>query len=404
VSTETTARQIQLGDLLDTGELAAMLDEGYVRRQVHPSMPLAIYNYTEKAAYDRAWNDVTRQCRGLIVDTATTAVIARPFPKFFNYGEHDEATLSLDEPVIISDKMDGSLGIVYRGTDGKLAVATRGSFASEQAVHATRVLRERYPDFEPLDGYTELFEIVYPQNRIVLDYGAADDLFYLGSVHIATGRSFGPYPPGTVAANGKGWTGPRASVFEGRTLADALAMPPRANAEGIVVHYHGSDLRVKIKQDDYVALHRILTMTTARTVWEYLAVDACRHLITAPKHWGSRLAIDPARAAEILAVGPDWLVKLTDGVPDEFHGWLRTTIGSLRLRVSGERSALEAQAAGLRTEHGGDRKAFAQAVSGHPHAGALFLMLDGRDITTYLWKSAYPPPEKAWGARSEDVA
>jgi hypothetical protein len=27
-----------------------MLDQGYVRRQVHPSMPLAIYNYTEKAA------------------------------------------------------------------------------------------------------------------------------------------------------------------------------------------------------------------------------------------------------------------------------------------------------------------------------------------------------------------
>jgi len=401
MSAETTAPTILLGDLLDAAELVAMLDQGYVRRQLHPSMPLAIYNYTEKAAYDRVWNDITRQCRGLIVDTATTAVIARPFPKFFNYGEHDEATLSLDEPVTITDKMDGSLGILYRGTDGKLAIATRGSFASEQAIHATAVLRERYAaefEFWVADGeFTHLFEIVYPDNRIVVDYGAVDDLFYLGNVHIATGDTQGPAP-------GNGWPGPQATVFEGRTLGHALSMEPRPNCEGIVVHYWHNDLRIKIKQDDYVALHRILTMTTARTVWEYLAVDACKHLITSPKHWGSKLSLDPARAAEILAVGPDWLGRLTDGVPDEFHGWLRSTIDSLRRGVSGERAALEARAAELRDEHGTNRKAFAQAIAGHPHAGALFLLLDGKDITTYLWTSVYPPPEKTWGARSEDVA
>jgi RNA ligase len=404
VSTETTAMPVLISDVIDTEMLAEMLDQGYVRRQVHPSMPLAIYNYTEKAAYEREWNDVTRQCRGLIVDVMTSQVIARPFAKFFNYGEHDEATLSLDEQVIITDKMDGSLGIAYRGTDGRLAIATRGSFASEQAVHATTVLRERYGDFEPLGGFTELFEIVYPQNRIVLDYGAEDDLFYLGSVHIATGRTFGPYPHGTIAANGKGWTGPRAAVFDGRTLADALAMPVRPNAEGIVVHYHDSDLRIKIKQADYVALHRILTMTTARTVWEYLAVDACKNLITAPKHWGSRLGIDPGRAAEILAVGPDWLGRLTEGVPDEFHGWLRSTISGILARVDGQRTYLETEGETLIEAHGSDRKAYAQAVAGRADAGALFLLLDGKGITFYLWKAAYPPPEKAWGARSEDVA
>lgn len=401
MSTETTAPAVLLSDLLDMDELAEMFDQGYVRRQVHPSMPLAIYNYTEKAAYERVWNDVTRQCRGLIVDVMTSRVIARPFPKFFNYGEHDEATLSLDEPVTITDKMDGSLGIMYRGTDGKLAIATRGSFASEQAIHATAVLRERYAaEFErwAADGeFTHLFEIVYAANRIVVDYGTADDLFYLGNVHIASGDTRGPAP-------GNGWPGPQATVFEGCTLGHALSMEPRPNREGLVVHYWNSGLRIKIKQDDYVALHRILTMTTARTVWEYLAIDACKHLITAPKHWGSRLAIDPARATEILAVGPDWLARLTEGVPDEFHGWLRSTISGILARVDGLRAELETVGATLREAHGSDRKAYAQAVAGHPHAGALFLLLDGKDITFYLWKGAYPPPEKAWGARSEDVA
>lgn len=401
MSTETAAPVLLLRDLLDPGDLAEAIEQGYVREQFHPSMPLRILNYTERAAYERVWTDVTRQCRGLIVNTQTGAVVARPFPKFFNYGEHDEATLSLDEFVTITDKMDGSLGIMYRGTDGQLAIATRGSFASEQAIHATAVLRDRYAAaFETWaadDEFTHLFEIVYAANRIVVDYGTTDDLFYLGNVHIASGDSQGPAP-------GNGWPGPQATVFEGRTLGHALSMEPRPNCEGLVVHYHHNDLRIKIKQDDYVALHRILTMTTARTVWEYLAVDACRHLIAAPKHWGSRLNLDPVRAAEILAVGPDWMARLTEGVPDEFHGWLRSTIAAILAEVDGTRAALETEAAELILAHGADRRAFAQAVAGHPHAGAMFLLLDGRDITTYLWKAAYPPAEKAWGARSEDVA
>ena len=401
MTAETTAPPVLLSDLLDSDLLNEMLDQGYVRRQVHPSMPLAIFNYTEKAAYDREWNDVTRQCRGLIIDVMTSRVVARPFLKFFNYGEHDEATLSLDKPVTITDKMDGSLGIMYRGTDGKLAIATRGSFASEQAIHATALLRARYADeFEfwaADEEFTHLFEIVFPSNRIVVDYGATDDLFYLGNVHIASGDTQSPAP-------GNGWPGPQATVFEGRTLGHALSMEPRPNCEGIVVHYWHDDLRIKIKQDDYVALHRILTMTTARTVWEYLAVDACKELITAPKHWGSRLGLDPDRAAEILAVGPDWLDKLTEGVPDEFHGWLRSTISGILAKVDGMRTYLESEGDTLREAHGTNRKAYAQAVAGHPHAGAMFLLLDGKDITFYLWKAAYPPQEKAWGSRSEDVA
>ncbi len=401
MSTETQAPVVLLSDLLDTDLLAEMLDQGYVRRQEHPTMPLAIYNYTEKAAYDREWNDVTRQCRGLIVDVMTSRVVARPFPKFFNYGEHDEATLSLDEPVTLTEWHHRPANGARPGRSGTRATAPRGSLACEQAAHATAVLRDRYAaDFEPWaadEEFTHLFEIVFPSNRIVVDYGATDDLFYLGNVHIATGDTQGPAP-------GNGWPGPQATVFEGCTLGHALSMEPRPNAEGIVVCYWNSGLRIKIKQDDYVALHRILTMTTARTVWEYLAVDACRDLITAPKHWGSRLGIDPARAAEILAVGPDWLAKLTEGVPDEFHGWLRETIGGILAKIDGMRTYLETEAAALTAAHGTDRKAYAQAVAGRPDAGALFLLLDRKDITFYLWKAAYPPPEKAWGARSEDVA
>jgi RNA ligase len=384
-----------LDDLLDPSDLAEAIEQGYVREQFHPSIPLRILNYTERAAYERVWTDITRQCRGLIVNTQTGVVAARPFPKFFNYGEHPEGSLDLTAPADVTDKLDGSLGILYPDAAG-WAIATRGSFASEQAQHATALMRDEYPEFEPPEGMTVLFEIIFPANRIVVDYGGMDDLVLLGAVDIATGAVVGPDWL-------SGWHGPAAETFQARTLAEALALPPRPGREGVVVRTEDGTM-VKLKQDDYVALHRILTMTTARTVWEYLAVDACNDLITAPKHWGSRLSLDPVRAAEILAVGPDWMARLTEGVPDEFHGWLRSTIGGILAKVDGTRADLETEAAALIAAHGTDRKAFAQAAAGRPHAGAMFLLLDGRDITPYLWKAAYPPPEKAWGARSEDVA
>ena len=388
--------EVKLGDLLDEQELAKAIENSFVRRQVHPSQPLAILNYTERCQYERgAWNGVTRTCRGLIVNADTDAVVARPWPKFFNHGQEEAGILDLAAPAEVTDKFDGSLGICYPVPDG-WAIATRGSFASEQALHATTMLHSRYPGFRPPEGVTVLFEICYPANRIVLDYGDLDDLVLLGAVDIATGRD--------VPMDAIGWPGPRTTVFAAATLAEALALPPRENAEGVVVHYFGTDVRVKIKQADYQALHRILTGTSARSVWEYLAVAACKDLIAKPLHWGSRLGLDPDRAAEILAIGPEWMRRLIEGVPDEFHAWLREVISNLDKHVSDLAQSLAAQIAGLRAVHADDRKALALAIRDDPHSGALFLLLDSRDITTYLWREVYPAAEKPWGMRSEDVA
>jgi RNA ligase len=53
----------RISDLFDVAELETLINDGYVRRQVHPSAPLSILNYTEKAQYERVWTDVTRRCR-----------------------------------------------------------------------------------------------------------------------------------------------------------------------------------------------------------------------------------------------------------------------------------------------------------------------------------------------------
>ena len=130
-----------LDDLFDLEDLAQAIDGGYVRVQSHPDLPLRILNYTEKATYERVWNPVTLTCRGLIVNDSGK-VVARPFRKFFNYGEPSAPALDLDAEVVVTDKCDGSLGILYPLGDGRYGVATRGSFTSVQAQHATKVWQE----------------------------------------------------------------------------------------------------------------------------------------------------------------------------------------------------------------------------------------------------------------------
>jgi len=344
---------LHIDELCDPALLAAMVAGGYIRTQRHPSLPLLIYNYAEKAQYEGVWNAATLACRGLVVDAATGLVLARPFTKFFNHGQPGAPELILDGPVTVTDKADGSLGVLHP-VPGGWAVATRGSFDSEQARHATQVWRTRYADrFTPPDGLTVLFEIIYPANRIVLDYGTLDDLVLLGAVDIATGRSHGP-------AAVPGWPGPVVETFAYGTLAEALAAPSRDDREGLVVHFTGPDTRLKIKYSEYVRLHRIVTGLNARVVWE--------------------------------AVVGGTLDELLEPLPDEFHAWAAKIAAELRASVD----ALAAEVESVHAEvvgglpDGWTRKDYALAVARHPARGCLFLRLDDKDYRALLWQQVRP--------------
>lgn len=405
---------VTLGQVVDLDLLHEHARTGYIRRGQHPTLPLAILNYTQRCQYDAAWTDVTRACRGLIYNLDTMEVVARPFPKFHNYSEHQHrmeevvrediprpllGMLDLDAPVLVTDKLDGSLGILYPTDDGH-AVASRGSFTSEQALHATEVWKSLY---EPQAGrwlkprLTYLFEIIYPGNRIVCDYGGMDNLVLLAALETDSGRqSLRP-----------DWPGPRVAEFNYASLADALTAEPRPGAEGLVVYFPDTNLRVKIKQDEYVALHRILTGTNARNVWEVAAVAACHSLITDRKHWGSFLGIDPARADEVVALGDEWL----EGVPDEFYGWINDVTRTAEARV--KELLGEADDLIRRLERVEDRQARYRFLAGHPLVTEIMRYL-GADtpearsgartgLILRCWREATPEPTAPF-ARGEDVA
>lgn len=359
-----------LGDLFDVGLLKTMVENGYVRRQIHPHLPLAILNYSGLTQFERIWNPVTRQCRGLIYDIDTELVVARCLPKFHNWGEPEVAHLNPTEAAVVTDKLDGSLGLLYDDGDGG-AIATRGSFVSEQALHATAVWKSRYAPTVKLlhPSWTALFEIIYPANRIVCDYQGADDLFLLGMVNKATGTLRRPVQI-------EGWHGPVAEQFSYATLLDALAAPPREGAEGLVVDLMDRGEHIKIKQSDYVALHRIVTGLSTRTVWEHLA---------------------EGRA----------LVDLIEPLPDEFHSWVGQVATDLVGQVHAIRTEVESEHARILTElpEEWNRKDYAMAAKRHRHAAALFRHLDGRDFRDYAWKLVKPEREMAApGASVHDEA
>jgi len=342
-------------EILDMELLEEMISSGYVKRTPHPDTDLVIYNYTSAAQYDNVWNPVTLACRGLIAH-ADGRLVARPFAKFFNYEQWQEGTLP-SGPVRVTDKMDGSLGILYVDGNDK-RIATRGSFTSEQAIRATEILQAKYPGFSPQTGWTYLFEIVYPDNRIVVDYADTEDLFLLAAIHNYTGRSINL----DIAA--LTWPGPVVKSHDHASLDSALDDRERPNCEGFVVHFLDSDIRIKVKQADYLRLHRLVTDVSELRIWEQLS-----------------------QGGDLSA----WL----DAVPDEFYAFVTSTADTLNSRF--KQASAEAyraydevvSALGESTT----RKDFADKVSGRtqwPDRGALFSLLDGKDISEQVWRRIRP--------------
>lgn len=368
---------MKLTDLLSASLLCEMMEQKYVKAQSHPVFPYTIYNYTDSCMWDKAWNDVTTQCRGLIVDNATGEVVARPWRKFFNYGEYtrDDGTcglLDMRSLVQTTDKYDGSLGILYPTPQGH-SIATRGSFTSEQAVRGSFIWWKKYAEMPVPDGWTMLFEIVYPENRIVLDYAGMDDLVLLGAVNIETGEAVGPDDFRLSL-----WEGPHTEVFESRSLAEALARHPRPNAEGLVVRYMTGDdagLMVKIKQDDYVLMHRLITGMNARVIWERMGTG-------------------------------DTVVDIQRGVPEEFWPWIAEVGDELQTKAAEIMDGAYTDYAQIKNNltHGWQRRDFAADAVESEYRPYLFMLLDGRDIRSAIWKSVKPSGERSMKYISEDVA
>jgi len=249
--------------------------EGRVVCRKHPKEELYIYNYTKKTQIDRLWNETNKLARGLILDFKGNVVV-RPFAKFF-----DQADNVPDEPCEITEKLDGSLGIVYQVRDD-VFIATRGSFDSEQAIEANKILQTQKSCGKtlkeillsrPVKHVTYLFEIIYPENRIVVDYGSGRRLIFLDAIETDTGTSLSTerehmrrlLPEDHSRVVFSGW-------YNSEACKEAIASYlSQQNIEGLVVSFPLSNVRWKIKAEPYVVAHKIKYQYTDKHIWKILS-------------------------------------------------------------------------------------------------------------------------------------
>lgn len=324
--------------------------DGLLLRQTHPIYDLTIWNYSPKVQYEKLWDDITLQCRGLVTNSKGD-IVARPFKKFFNYEEHKPDDIP-NEDYIVYEKMDGSLGILFY-YENEWIIATRGSFTSPQAIKGKEILNRHDISAWRKDN-TYLFEIIYPENRIVVDYGNEEKLVVIGAIHTETGEEI---PDSSLF-----WT--QDSGFEVvmtyKTWGegyDLLKEEIQKNREGYVIRFKNG-FRMKIKGNEYCRLHKLLTGISSRDIWEYLK--------------------DNKPFDEIIK-----------DVPDEFYDWVRETARDLTVRFENIDSDYN-HIFNIIFPLTNNKKEFAEKAKNYPHPSLLFAMYDGKQTHKIIWKMLYP--------------
>lgn len=346
------------------------IEDNLIMSNKHPEYDIWILNYTPKTQFNKAWDIYTISCRGLVVDIEGN-IIARPIQKFMNFEEHNINDINLNEKYEVFEKVDGSLGIqFYYEPSFSWIIASRGSFISEQAVEAQKIFNTNVNRYDKLNkDYTYIYEIIYPENIVVVNYYGMRDLILLAIINTKTGEelSYNQIACGysklfTVVKKHK--------LGEVNKLAD-LKKLEEENREGFVLKF-ADGFRVKAKFENYIRLHRIVTNVSNVNVWEHL-------------------------------VNGEDLDILLNNVPDEFYNWVRTTVEDLEDKyVKIELSALKEFINLIYERKVTDRREFAFNCNMSEYRAILFKMFDSKPYDNIIWRMIKPVWSKKNNVPLED--
>jgi RNA ligase len=264
--------------------------------------------------------------------------------------------------------MDGSLGILFN-YEGEWIMATRGSFTSEQAIKGLEIVKSKYFLDSWFKEYAYLVEIIYPENRIVVDYGNVEKVTFL-SIVLNEGWRWKPtdetelhWSTSTTIFHSLGIKKEDIVKTEqhfnfSNELYKSLKEKNETNKEGFVLRFQPGNFRMKIKFEEYVRLHKIMTNLSTTAVWEVLSNGGT-------------------------------MDNLLKDVPDEFYQKIQEYVFDLVVKhdnimkdYMGYYSDIN-----LKTQ---DRKSFAEEAKRYSHPSLLFGLLDGKDISPNIWKIIKP--------------
>ena len=249
-------------------KLSEEVKNGYVVAHRNEYKPITNYTYSRLTEQENHWNEVTLRTRGLILDDNRRIIFNCP-KKFFNFQQNNFANDTyerLKDNFKIYEKLDGSAIWVVRDSEYGLVVSSKSSFNSEHAQWAREIIKEKFfPSIVTFEeGICYCFELIHPENRIVVDYGEEKTLKLWGlktqsgeTIELEDNRIDTSYfeTPKLLGTNND------------KTAIDDYIN--QKNVEGVVLKGIDDD-RIKIKSQTYLELHRIKTDCTPNRILELL--------------------------------------------------------------------------------------------------------------------------------------
>lgn len=237
------------------------------RHKTYNNLILLKYNQIESPFAE----SMVCEARGIILDEADDwRVICTRFSKFFNHGEGHAAPIDW-KTARVQEKVDGSLTTPYF-YDNKWHVATSGSPDASGEVNGfpftfAELFWKTFEEMKlSLPNNTDLcpsFELTSPFNRVVIPHKTAS-LTLIGIFDRVTGNEFVDHKT----------TYPVVKSYAFNSLGDVVSYAKTLNGieqEGFVV-VDGNFNRVKIKGDQYVALHHLKDSWGPRRIVEIVRV------------------------------------------------------------------------------------------------------------------------------------
>lgn len=256
---------MKIQDALRSGKTPADLTaELGLRVAEHPTLPLVIFNYDQIES--PKLDPIVREARGLVLEKDTWDVVAKSFPRFFNWGEvQDEMPLFDFSDFVVQSKEDGSLLLIYY-YDGHWRCNTRGSFAQDNMQFQSFTWQEGVEKalgvatLDDLDRVllrtcTYVCEFCTPWNKVVRSY-STPVVYLLTIFNNKTGEEL------TVAQAtyvGVPFSLPKVYQFHSiEEIQDFLAKQAADDPtfEGVVIR-DKDNRRWKIKSPTYLGLHRL---------------------------------------------------------------------------------------------------------------------------------------------------
>lgn len=176
--------------------IAALCSEFHVKADysiIYPELVCLCYHHTKSPK-----NEITNDCRGIIVNKDTFEIICYPFRRFFDYNENMKTDFDFNS-FYFAEKVDGSLCNVWF-YDGTWNVSTKSSadasgmikyIGMSYADYFWQVWGNKKYEYDLDRDFTHMFEFKFPSDTQFITQAKTESITLIGRRNNETLQEFG---------------------------------------------------------------------------------------------------------------------------------------------------------------------------------------------------------------------